>query len=234
MRPYKYELGQFAAGNVAAIAAAQAVTANGDMTLTSDPYVQDVPRTVLLTFAASEVANRFVIKGTGPKGNEIIEALAGTATIAETVRVFSTVTSITAEIAGAGNVSAGTLNVVPTPWFPLDYVRVDFNVGVLLEQVGTVVAGSTLEATKDQLGWNNADPIKGGHHGSLFDMIHPIQTIEDITTEVLGAATIGTGILASGKLARHVTAIRALTGEALGAGELLRLQIVQGHTYGGS
>lgn len=228
MRPRIYEIGQYAAADADAIAVAQAVTAGVPMTLTSSPYISDVPRTVQITSAADESDNRFSIRGKGVKGNEIYDTVTGAnAGTAESRLVFAQVLSITPEIDGSGNVEAGTVDVVPTPWFPLDYVLTDFSVGILLELVGTVAAGATLEATMDQLGYNDRDPIRGGHHGSVFDIVSPIENIEDITEEILGSASIGTDTLESGLLTRPVTAIRALSNEALDADELVRLQILQ-------
>lgn len=229
MRPRIYEIGQYAGADTAAIAALQTVTAGTPMTLTSSPYVADVPRTVSITSAADESGNRFSIRGKGPKGNEIYDTVTGAnAGTAESTKVFSEVLSITPEVDGSGNVSAGIVDVVPTPWFPVEYAYQDISIGILLEVVGTVTAGATLEATMDQLGYNDRSPIRGGHHGTVFDIVSPISNIEDITNEILGAADVGSDTRLTGAVTRPITAIRAKSNEALGADELVRFQLIQG------
>jgi len=178
--------------------------------------------------AGAATGNRFVIHGAGHKGNEIYESITGGATTAESAGVFSKIYSITPENNLGGDVTAGTVDAVPTPWVPLNYIVPDFNATIRLQVIGTVVTGALLQSTIDQLGFNNRDPIRGGHHGSVFDIVNPIVSIDDITNEVLGAATVITDTALQGQLPRPVTAVRALSQEAIGAGELLRLQVLQG------
>lgn len=229
MRPIKYELGAYAAGAAAAIAAAQAVTAGTPMTLVGgSPFVNDVPRTVLLTFVGDETGNRFSIRGSGPKGNEIYDTVDGTVTTGESRAIFASVVSITPEADGAGNVSAGTVTVVPSPWFTLDSFVLDFRVGLRLS-VPTVVAVPTVEVSQVQLGYNDAIPERGVHHGSVFDIklpIDPAVDVDDISSEF--APAIASGVDSRLELTQPETVVRFLSNEILTGAEILRMDILQG------
>lgn len=89
-------------------------------------------RRVLMTFAADESANTFVITGTGWNGQTQSETLAGTNTTATSVKDYKTVTKITATVGAAGNISAGTNGVMSSQPYVCDaqVSRADYAVGL--------------------------------------------------------------------------------------------------------
>lgn len=99
--------------NIAATLSSQTVYGNSVATL-------DTPRQVLLTFGASEVANTFVLTGTGPTGQVQSETIAGAAATAVSVLMYATVTSITISGAASGTIRAGTNGVATSPWIRMD------------------------------------------------------------------------------------------------------------------
>lgn len=132
MRQYAITVGPLAAADDDGIAQSQTPLAAGSLTLngvlvTGGVAVLDVPRRVILTFAADETGHSFVITGTSTNyGNATIsETLAGTtAGVVQSVLDYKTVTSITISTAATGAIKAGTNGVASSPPLPLDiYAR---------------------------------------------------------------------------------------------------------------
>jgi hypothetical protein len=117
---------------------------------------------------------------------------------------------------GAGNVSVGIATAVPTPWHVVDYTRDEFNVTVNAIVIGTLATGYRIEAYHNQLG--REDP-----YGTIWDMYAPIDPANAVI--VVAAATAS----ARSQIVAPCTALRLVCLEALGAGESIRLEILQGH-----
>lgn len=80
----------------------------------------DLPRQVLLTFGASEVANTFVLTGTGATGQVQSETIAGAAATAVSVLMYATVTSVSISGAASGTIRVGTNGVAASKWIKFD------------------------------------------------------------------------------------------------------------------
>lgn len=225
MRPINVLLpGGGAAGNAALVAAAQAVTANTPMTLVgvaggvADPFVLDVNRQVLLTFAGNETGNNFTVHGAGPKGNEFYETVPGDVIGAyETEYVWSEIYSITPQLGGAGNVSVGTVTNIRTNWIPVDYIIADFKLGVGLHYQPTATGTVTVQNTHARL---HRQPKKG----SFYGLFAPDYGGEDVSNAALVGATGDD----NGILEQPATAVRLVASTAITAGGI-EMEIVQGH-----
>lgn len=230
MRPKLLSIAPYAAANATAIAAAQTPAAGGVqfLTLTSSPYVQDVPRQVVLTFAGNESARFFYIEGTDYEGRYQLEALAGTATTATTVRAFATVTAIAVDGNTAAAVSAGTTTIVSTNWFPMDSLLNSFEAGLLLNiPAGNVGMNMDVVLTMSRLGWDGDNPnsIKHNIVPTKFGRIHPV-LISALHDTLAAEAVVGAY---TGNIVVPVTAIR-LRSNAVFTGAAITLNIAQtGH-----
>lgn len=177
---------------------------------------------------ATAVGNRFLIRGTSSKGNELVESVIGAATSVESQHVFASILSITPENNIGADVSAGTVSVVSTPWLPLDYLRTDFQVALGLSFGGAITPDFTVELTLsnilDRRG-NSPLPTVGTHFGSEFDLVFPTINIHDHDTLVNQIAD------ATGNLDFPVRAIR-LKSNAVFTVDPVSLEVVQS-SHGG-
>jgi hypothetical protein len=186
----------------------------------------DTPRQVLLTFAASEVGRFFLITGTRADGKQQVEALAGTATTAQTIKAFATVTEILIDADSAGAIQAGTATVVSSSWLPLDYIRNPVNVGLVIT-VGAAVADLTVELTLSNLlsaRGNNPLPTVGHHFGNkflanIYPVVNPIDhdTLVNVITDQ------------SGNIAFPVNALRLTSNAALTTAAVFLEVLQAGH-----
>lgn len=136
-----------AAASPTAIALAQTVASGASMTLngalaSGGVAKLDTPRRVLLTSAGNDSAITFTVTGTArPEQSGVVqqETIAGgnIAAVA-TTQDFATVTSIVANGASAGTVSAGTNATGSGPWVAWNTYAPDFQVSVN----GEVLSGS--------------------------------------------------------------------------------------------
>ena len=133
------------------IGAAGNLLINGHLAYTTIVTFLGFGRTVSLTSANDNSGVNFTITGSR-YGNPIIETIAGpNADTVETVNVFDTITSITADAAVNG-VSAGTGTTGATNWFNSNYHR-----NVLGQTIQVVVTGTinyTYQTTLDDVQTN--------------------------------------------------------------------------------
>lgn len=233
MRPITYTLNPYLAADVNAVVVAQLGLAGVPLTLVgvgggpADPFILDVPRTIELLTVGSQVGNNFLIRGAGTKGNEIYESMPGPGAVStqESELVFSRIYSITPQFDTVTNVTFGIISDVPSPWFPLDYIADDAPASVaLFAPAGSAGVSAAVQITMDQLGYNNADPRRGGWHGSLFDIVPPtLEPLDPATAITLAAA----GNDAAQLVPNPVTAVRFLNTGQLTAGSVT-IKIVQG------
>lgn len=174
MRPKKFTVEPYATTDADAVAASQTPAAGGVQSLSlvgGGPVTLDFPRQIHFTFASSEVARTFVVIGTSPKGGYRIEAVAGAASVAQTVQQFATVTEVKVDGDTAGAVQVGTNLAVDGDWYPVDWRSED--VSMLVAFTGITAATNadfTLQYTLSDLYWSRAE--KNSHH-SDFDLIYP-------------------------------------------------------------
>lgn len=222
MRPYRYVLGQYAAADADAVATAQTVAAGVPFALNGVMGgALDVPRTLLFTFAGNETGNRFSIKGKGPKGNLIFDTVAGNnASTVECRALFAEVLEIVAERACANDVEVGTVDTVPTPWVPLDHDRPEFNVGLNAVVVGEFDAGGyEIQAYQGVL-------ASQSHVWDRFDIVHPIDPA--LAMNITEGGTVAEES-SFGQMVKPATAVRLRCTEALGAGESITFEVLQGN-----
>jgi len=230
MRQNVLQIDPYVAADADLIAVSQTPAAGGEqaLTLTSSPVTLDTPRQVVFTFAASEVGKTFLVTGTRRDGKQVVEAVAGTAASASTVKAFATVTEILIDQDSAGAIEAGTATIVTTSWLPLDYIVTDFKVGLVIT-VGGATADLTVELTLTNLlspRGNFPEPTKNSWFGSKFKVIYPQINAIDHDTLVNVAAD------ASGNIAFPVTAVR-LKSNAIVVTESVFMEVLQaGHTGG--
>lgn len=232
MRPNVISISPYATSDVDAIHVSSTPAAGGRQSLAIDGAfasggiaTMDFRRQVFFTFAADESARVFLVKGTDLKGNEIVEAVAGAAATAQTVRAFTTVTSVEIDDDSAGAIEVGTgpTTVVATSWFPVDYIP---DTGISLHLVvptGTLTPDFTVElTTSNLLSYRGNDPLPtvGSWVGSEFDRIHPDAVPFDHDTLV--NATVDT----SANIAYPVRALR-LVSNTLFTVNTVSLEIVQ-------
>lgn len=184
--------------------------------------MQGNPRQVLLTFAASEAARKFIITGTNAKGNLMQEALAGAASTAKTIQAFTTVTSIKIDDDSAGAIEAGSDTVVWTNWVPLNYQATDFQVSMGFD-VGAAASTPdfTVELTLSNILREQGNLATKPRYLSEFDRVFPPHTVFSHSTLVGMAAD------ATGNLDFPVIAIRLKSNGVFTTGGV-SLEIVQG------
>ncbi len=228
MRQNVLQIDPYAAADADLVAASQTPAAGGEqaLTLISPVVTMDTPRQVVFTFAASEVGKSFLVTGTRRDGKQVVEAVAGTAASATTVKAFATVTEVLIDQDSAGAIEVGTATIVTTSWLPLDYIVTDFKVGLVIT-IGGATADLTVELTlSNLLSWkgNFPTPPHSGDAGSKFGRINPIVNAIDHDTLVNVAAD------ASGNIAFPVTALR-LKSNVVVATEAVFMEVLQaGHT----
>ncbi len=234
MRPNVISISPYATADPDEVCLSQTPAAGGIQNLTINGASAsggvatfDFRRQVFFTFAADESARRFVVEGSDLKGNQIVEAVAGAAATAQTVRAFTTVTRVTidGDSAGAIQVGSGPTTIVTTSWFPVDYLQ-DFKIGLGLNiPAGTLTPDFTVELTlSNLLAWRGNDPLPvvGSWVGSEFDRVHPDATPVDHDTLVNVTAT---GVT-SGNVAFPIRALR-LVSNTLFTVNSVELEIVQ-------
>lgn len=131
-------------------AEAQAVAGAGNLTLNGALTGQaDVPRNVTITSADDDSGVTFTVTGEDQYGRAMTEAITGADTdTAAGAKAFYKVTSIAASGAAAGNVSAGTGDVLGLPYAAVKAAQVDtvwFNDAK--DASATVVKAATATAT---------------------------------------------------------------------------------------
>lgn len=156
----------------------QELTITGAFATGGVATMQGNPRQVLLTFASSEVARKFIITGTNAKGNLMQEALAGTATTAKTVQAFTTVTSIKIDGDSAGAIQAGSDTVVWTNWLMLNYLAQNFEVAFGFD-IGAAVSTPDLdvELTLSNILREQGNLATKPRYLSEFDRVFPPHTV---------------------------------------------------------
>ncbi len=233
MRPRVISISPYAAADPNAVSVSQTPAAGGiqELTITgvfatAGVATMDTPRQVVITAAANDSARVFVITGTDGKGNGIVEAVAGpNVGTTSTVRAFATVTSVKVDADTAGAIEVGTLSVVSTDWFPLDYLQSDFQIGLSLIIGGALTPDFDVELTLDNiLDYQGNDPIptRGQWVASVFDRFFPGITPVDHDTLITVVAD------ATGNVAFPVRAIRMVSNQVFTV-EAVELNIVQGH-----
>lgn len=168
------------------IATAQAGTAGTKLTLNGALVTGGVAtldsggaaRRVIITPAANETSNSFTIVGTDRYGRAQTEVLAGVnnPTVAQSVKDFLTVTSITPTSNTAGNISSGTNGVGSSAPMIADWIANPNGVGCATLVTGTV--NYTIQEARDDLApaWdltvNNpnwfADPTFSAQSTSIY------------------------------------------------------------------
>ena len=229
MRQNVLQIDPYAAADADLIAVSQTPAAGGEqaLTLTSSPVTLDTARQVVFTFAASEVARRFLVSGTRFDGKQLVEAVAGAAATATTVNAFATVTEVLIDGDSAGAIEVGTALIVSTSWLPLDYIIPDFKVGLVITIGGA--SDVTVELTLSNLlspRGNFPKPTRNSWFGSKFDVIYPVVNAIDHDTMVNIAAD------SSANIAFPVTAVR-LTSNAVVVTTPVLMEVLQsGHGSG--
>lgn len=220
-RPYRYTLTTYETVDVDQVAVAQAITALTPMTLLAPTL--DIPRPITIVSAADESDNLFHIVGTGPKGGQIRETIAGVnAGTAESRYSYASITSVTPKIAGSGNVSLGIATLVPTPWHPVDPRSGEYTVNVLV--TGTLVTGYNIQGYHGRLG--HGGPVPQKHRGEIWDIAAPIDPAEAV--EVVATATVSARTVINGQF----TALRLMCEEALDTGEKIVFEVLEGFDEG--
>jgi hypothetical protein len=230
MRQNVLQIDPYAAADADLVAASQTPAAGGEqaLTLISSVVTMDTPRQVVFTFAADETGKSFLVTGTRRDGKQVVEAVAGTAASATTVKAFATVTEILIDQDSVGAIEAGTATIISTSWLPLDYIIPDFKVGLVIV-IGGATADLTVELTlSNLLSWkgNFPTPPHSGDVGSKFGRINPVVNAIDHDTLVNVAAD------ASGNIAFPVTALR-LKSNAVVTTESVFLEVLQAGHRGG-
>lgn len=127
MKPIVRTVGPLASADDDGICQSQTPSGAGAMTIngalaSGGVATLDVPRRVLLTFAADETGHSFVVTGTSANySGTISETIAGTtAGTAQSVLDYSRVTSVVISAAATGAIKVGTNGVASCPPLPLD------------------------------------------------------------------------------------------------------------------
>lgn len=147
----KVSLGSPAALDADGYAKAQAVAAAGNLTLDGDlAGTADVPRGVSITSAnAGDTTQTATFTGKDEYGETLVETIAlnGAATVAG-LKAFKSVSQIALSAACAGNISAGTTDVLGLPLrltMVADHLKVFFNDAA--DASATLVKGDATAAT---------------------------------------------------------------------------------------
>jgi hypothetical protein len=229
MRPKIIRISPYAATDPNGVSLSQTPAAGGiqELTITGalaagGVATMDVPRQVLLTFAGDESSRKFIVTGANGKGNHMAEAIAGTATTAQTVQAFTTVTSIQIDADSAGAIQAGTASVVSSNWLPLDYLMGDFQIAMGFD-VGAAASTPdfTVELTLSNILRQQGNLADKPRILSEFDRIFPPHTVFSHSTMVNMAADT------TGNLDFPVRAIRLKSNGVFITGGV-SLEVIQG------
>jgi hypothetical protein len=232
MRQNVLQIDPYAAQDLDSIATSQTPAAGGEQALTIDGSFAsggvatlDTPRQVRFTFAGDETGRSFLVTGTRRDGKQVVEAVAGTDTNeATTVQAFATVTEILIDRDSDGAITVGTLTIVSTSWFPMDYIRNPVNVGMVITIGGAtdVTVELTLSNLMSRRG-NDPLPTVGHHVGSKFKLIYPV--VNPIDHDSL----VNVSVDSSGNVAFPITGLR-LTSNAVVVGDPVIMEFAQaGH-----
>ncbi len=229
MRPKSLTMNTYAAADPNGVSVSQTPAAGGIQALTitgalasGGSVTFDTPRQVAITSAADETARVFIVKGTSRPGVNIIEAIVGVDTgVFSTVQAFATVTEILVDDDTTGAVEAGTLLVVQTNWFPMDYQADPAGIALAIN-IGAATADVTVLLALGRLGWNgqSPDPNVGSWRGSDFGRIYPSITPYDHDTLVNIVATT------TGNVGFPITALRLQSNAVITSGPVI-LEISQ-------
>ncbi len=229
MRPRSLQIDTYAASDPNGVSLSQTPAAGGIQALTitgalasGGSVTFDTPRQVGITSAGDDTGRVFIVKGTRRPGVNIIEAVVGAnAGVAQTVQAFATVTEILVDDNTAGAVEAGTITIVQTNWFPMDYQADPAGIALAID-VGGATASLTVELALSRLGWNgdSPDPNVGSWRGSDFGRIYP--SITAYAHDTLAAITSNT----TGNVAFPITALRLSSSAAITSGPVI-LQVSQ-------
>lgn len=184
MRPQILSIAAYAAAAANNICTAQTPAAGGQQNLNINGALAsggvatlDIPRQVSITLAGADAARVFVVFGTGPNGNDKVEAVQGTNVgTVQTVRAFKTVYRIVVDNNTAGAVTVGTTTVVDTDWHPVNWPAQDFKMSLMLSGVAATTLGSfTVQWTNSRLGWQGylENDAQRGSWGTIFDRFFP-------------------------------------------------------------
>jgi hypothetical protein len=156
--------------NLTGLAAAQGVGAAGNLTLTAGTgvtatvvngvtrYVLDVPRCVDVLSAGADTTQTVLISGYDVYGQAMSQliTLGGTGVRVATTKAFKSVVTMYVSALTAGNVSAGTTDVVGLPIRLLskDYIQFNYNAtfGLIAAVTGAVLTSPATTATGDVRG----------------------------------------------------------------------------------
>jgi len=164
--------------------------------------------------AGTAAGNRFLITGTGRKGNQIQESVLGAAATVATEQPFASILSIIPENNIGGDISAGTVTVVPTAWFPVDYIRNPVDIGLTIKINGATVSLDVELTRSNLLGrrGNDPQPTVGQHVGSVFDLVYPVVNSFDHGALVAVVAD------ANDTVKETITALRLVSNAAITGG----------------
>jgi len=172
----------------------------------------DTQRRVIVTSGGNDTGITFTLTGTGDNGTTISDTFAGAnAAAAQSNLDFKTVTSVTKSGAAAGTVTVGTNGVGSTPWFPVNWHAMPFNI----ELSGLVATGKTVNWTwqysyddPNNLPSGVAFPSPYAHptlnnqtgslDGPINDPVAAIRLIVNSGTDPVRGQWIESGISASG------------------------------------
>jgi hypothetical protein len=226
MRPRVLTISPYAVADADFVATAQTPSAGGiqELTLTADPVVMDFRRQVEITSDSNDSARVFVVTGTDAKGNQLVEAVQGPNTgSVETVRAFTTVTSVKIDDDAAGVITVGIEDIISSNWLPLDYLVTDFQVSLGITVPAAATADLTVELTLSNLldyQGNEPLPVRGQTVRSEFDRFFPTINIFDHDSLVNITAD------QTGNLAFPVRAVR-LKSNAVLTGDSVELEVIQ-------
>lgn len=120
MRPYQFTTPSFTGADADYIATAQTLASAGDVTLDGTTTLVP-PCFITITSVGDDTGVNFTITGTSPSGYSQSEVLAGAnAGAATSTLTYSTITSIAADDATAGDIEVGIAQSGYSAWLPLD------------------------------------------------------------------------------------------------------------------
>lgn len=229
MRPKIIRISPYAATDPNGISTSQTPAAGGNQELTITGVMAsggvatlDVARQVLLTFGSDDSARKFIVSGGDAKGNFMQEAIAGSATTSQTVRAFTTVTSILVDADTAGTVQAGTATVIMSNWVPVDKWKIDFQLSMLFDAAAaTATVDCTVELTPSNILRQQGNAAEKPRILSEFDRTFPSHTVFNHST-MINMSTDSTG-----NLDFPVTAVR-LKSNSVFITDTVSLEIIQG------